>query len=81
MFGSRVSDVKTWDPHTGQKCRVTLGVTWNELSGAPSVVTTAVLAKLAHVVNAAPLKRRHWPQWQLTTLFCAAVACMLTAAQ
>jgi hypothetical protein len=45
------------------------------------VVTTAVLAKLAHVVNAAPLKRRHWPQWQLTTLFGAAAACMLTAAQ
>ena len=76
-----MSVVKTCDPQTRQKCRVTLGVTGNTLNGSLPVSATAVLGKLAQVVKAAPLRRRHWPQWQCTTLLGAASACRVIAVQ
>lgn len=68
MDGKRRSDVNTWLPHSLQKWRVTLGVAAKAVSDSSPVTLKPFLDRLTQVVKAAPLRRRHWPQWQWITL-------------
>lgn len=62
--GMRASAVKTCVPHWPQKWRVTLAVAAKLRRAWRSWIDTAALGTDTQVVHAAPLRRRHWLQWQ-----------------
>ena len=69
MTGKRASTVYRCPPQRLQKWRVTLVVAAKVVNDDSPWTVTWSRDMLTQVVNAAPLRRRHWRQWQFTVPF------------